>query len=163
MSLWEGPKSADDQITVIAVVRNRSKSIIDNFVYTLLHQTIVPRILIVDYGSDEEHLKDLQSIWWSNRGFTIISAAKRTDKFCKARGMNIGIQKVETRFTFCSDIDIMFGKQSVENVLQILSSRPRSFITLPTFLLYRGLNYRKMWDENRLFGRYYGDTAGNRL
>lgn len=152
-------KDPDPKITVIVVIKNRARSIVENFLFSFLQQPPVPRIVIVDYGSTEDNVNMLKGVWWNTRAFDLIRVTRGVDPFCKARGLNVGLKTVISPFSLFTDIDVMFGKGVVAEVRRTLDANPPCIATVHTFNMFKGRDYRTGWITDRLYGRYYNQYA----
>jgi len=121
-----------NSLTVVIACKNRNEHI-KYCVHSILQGDAVPKIAVVDFGSDmpvplldTDHIK-------------VIRANRDTQVFHKARALNIGIRMVSTKFTCITDADQIFAPNFFSIVWQQLNAAPKIFVRSKThFLLGAG-------------------------
>lgn len=150
-----------NEITVVAVMRDRPLDMLGNFLHTLGRQTRVPGVLLVDYGSTPENVKALQVLRKETMSFDLVPVQRNTGVWCKSRALNIGLRQVTTPFVLFTDVDLMLERNLVQEVLRLLLKKDRVFVTARTFRMppaFAG-EYRKKWERGSLHGKDDGPSG----
>ena len=115
----------ENKITLLLVIKNRLKEPTQKCVDSILTQSYLPNVIIVDYGSTEENLKWEREMF-SN--FKFIEVKRDTEIFNKSRALNIAIKASKTPFILQSDIDSIFSDNFVEEVIKVLKSDKKAIV-----------------------------------
>ena len=108
------------KLTVVIAIKNRSEKSATNCVDSLLGQTHSCDITIVDFGSLKENLI------WERKIFSkinFIEAKTNLNPYSSSKALNIGIKRVKTPFTLITDIDLIFSKNFIEEVMKVLDKK----------------------------------------
>lgn len=108
------------KITIVVALKNRSEKTVKNFLDSLLNQAYPCDIIVVDFGSSEENLA------WERKLFTkinFIEAKTNLNPYKSSRALNIAIKRVKTPFTLITDIDLIFSKNFIKEVMRILNDK----------------------------------------
>jgi hypothetical protein len=127
-----------------------------------------PRAVLVDYGS----VNDLRP--YSGRyPWLRVVRVEGGGMFNKARAMNVGLSKVETRFVLATDVDQVFAPEFFGTVGGVLERRPWSLVLCWTHYvnevpkwLTPGSVGKRYWDllnEAKKVGKFYGEGCCNGL
>ena len=104
-------------LTVILPLRNRPIEIVKKCVDSLLNQNPMPKVIVVDMGSDEDKLE-----WYrKNIPFTFIEVINKQEKWNFARAYNIGVNHTQTKYVASSNIDCIFSIDFMKQVDRQLS------------------------------------------
>lgn len=108
------------EITVVLVIKNRSKIQAENCLKSLSNQNC--GVVLVDYGSDSKNL-----IWerdiCNQYNVDLVEVTNNTEVFNKSRALNIGIKTVLTPYVMCGDIDLIYEANFIEEVEKVLDSK----------------------------------------
>lgn len=107
-------------ITVVLPYKNRDEQRLNNCFYTLSHQTVLPKIVLIDYGSDPEFQKILKKIA-SKYSCSIHRVSQ--EKWKKTHANNIGLKKVSTKYVLFSDVDMIYKPNFIEEALKSLEEK----------------------------------------
>jgi len=115
-------------ITVVMVIKNRDKVRFEKCLRSLLEQTHPCKVIIVDYGSDKENIEWERESIKQFPNAKLIEVTRDTQDFNKCRALNIGFKQVTGKYTLSSDIDIIFAPNFIEEVMKILTTKPKSIV-----------------------------------
>ena len=108
-------------ITVVAPLKNRDRGPTEAFLKSLAAQTAVPAIIIVDYGSDREHLtweRELCQLY----GAKLVEVRYNTDPFNQSRAHNIGAKLATTSHVVFTDADLIWGEHVAAEADRVLAA-----------------------------------------
>lgn len=113
----------EKRLAVIAATHNRGGWRLENFLRTLSDQTLARGdydLVIVDQGSDENHLAETQELCARYR-VSLLRAPSTTGIFNKSLCNNIGLRSVGTsvEYALCTDVDMVFAETFLESVLRV--------------------------------------------
>lgn len=108
-------------ITVVAPIKNRERKPTETFLLHLAAQTVMPQIIVVDYGSDDEHLAWEREIC-HKYGARLVEVTDNTDPFNQARAHNIGGRLASTPYVIFTDADLIWGEHVVAEAMRVFSA-----------------------------------------
>ena len=128
-------------ITCVAVLKNREKERVENFLNSLKSQTVPCKIIIVDYGSND-------TSWYDEtfKDVHLIKVTRNTEGFNKARALNIGFKAADTKYVLSTDIDNVFASNFIEEVTKAIQ-------TPKTLVLCRRWDTNEKGEKKRLHGK----------
>lgn len=107
--------------TVVITIKNRPKDDVVRYLKALQSQTYKHNLIVVDYGSDWEHL-----IWERALSklfkFELIEVKNNTQIFNSGRALNIGFRKVKTPYIITTDADVLLSSQVIEKTVKYLKA-----------------------------------------
>lgn len=145
-------------ISVVISVKNRPRNL-DWCIESIRCNTQIPKIIIVDFGSDVPVcIKDVE----------VIRVDRNTQVFHKARAVNIGLKAVKTPYVCVTDSDQIFQSNFFELANDAVNTIQNVFITCGTFRLFekdiKGMtaaclkkDYMLLRSRARKNGCMYGD------
>lgn len=121
-----------NDITILIGVRNRSDHRLTNSLGSIRNQTYpteLVRPMVVDYGSDPDHAGRTRQICDQFEADYV-----RVDDdgpWSRARCLNIGIRRAETKFLMTSDVDMVFSPSYASDAMRVLEAEPLSIVCAP--------------------------------
>ena len=116
-----------NSITVLYGVKNRAGYKLRNSLDSIRNQNYpqeLINILVVDYGSDDEHLSEIKVL--CDKYDAQLVQTNISSNWNKAHCMNIGIKQISTKFLLSSDVDIIFAKNYLSTIVDKLTNSPLS-------------------------------------
>lgn len=109
-----------NNVTIVIAIKNRPKEDTIKYLEALKNQTYKHDLIVVDYGSDEEHLgwERVLSVIYK---FKLIEVKRNTDIFNSGRALNIGFKQVKTPYIITTDGDVLLSSQVVEKAMDYLT------------------------------------------
>lgn len=110
--------NSKEDVTVIIGVRNRYDYRIHNSLKSLraqIYSSKLIKILIVDYGSDEEFIPKLKEV--AKEYDAEYLRVDNVKEWNRSKCMNIALKKVNTKYLLISDVDIVFEKRYIEEAV----------------------------------------------
>jgi len=141
----------NNEITLILVIKNRLKEPTTKCVNSILSQSCLCNVIIIDYGSTEENLKWERELFSK---FKFIEVKRNTEIFNKSRALNIAIKATNTPFVLSSDIDSIFSPDFIKEAIFNLRSNKKAIV------LCRKIDLAEDGSEIRLHGIAYGPCIG---
>ncbi len=141
------PNQSELKLTVLIPYRDRSAEQLCLLFKSLAEQTLPTRFwrtLVIDYGSDAEHVKVLDEL--SHRYSFEVLRVEETGVWNRGRALNIGLQAVETPFVLLGHVDLFFQAQYLSTAIDVLEGQDNQMVG------------SRMMDLSRSFG-----TASRRL
>ncbi|WP_298343673.1 glycosyltransferase [uncultured Algibacter sp.] len=106
-------------ITIVLTNRNRDSRLIKRCLKSLENQSNTDfHCVIVDYGSSEKQLKDLEIFIKDFKHINLISCETSEQLWCKSRAINIALQSCNTSYFFVGDIDMIYHPDFIETLNQ---------------------------------------------
>jgi glycosyltransferase involved in cell wall biosynthesis len=147
-----------DNLSVVISVKNRPRNL-EWCIESIRCNTQIPRIIIVDFGSD---------IPVCTTEAKVIRVDRDTQVFHKARAVNIGLKAVKTPYVCVTDADQIFQSNFFELANDAVNTIKNVFITCGTYRLFerdiKGLtpvclktDYMLLRSRARKNGGMYGD------
>ena len=112
-------------LTVVLPYKDRDEQRLNNCLYTLFHQTVQPKVLLVDYGSTPEFQKIVKKV---TAEYASSSLYVPIENWKKTHANNIGLKKVSTKYVLFSDVDMIYKPNFIETVLKMLE-REKAIVT----------------------------------
>ena len=116
-----------DDVTVLIGARNRADERLTNALRSLRAQRIDSQrlhIVVVDYGSSREQALLTQEI--CQRQGAVYVEVEAAPVWSRARCMNVGIRRTQTKYLLASDADIVFSPHYVADAMESLRAAPLS-------------------------------------
>ena len=115
-------------LTILIPHRNRFDSRIRNLFQSLKNQSSSPHlsVMVVDFGSRSDvlwHIKELVN----ELQYQFVSVPEKS-YWNKAEALNAGLENVSTPLVFISDVDMIYSPTFFEEVIQILTVEPLSYV-----------------------------------
>jgi predicted glycosyltransferase involved in capsule biosynthesis len=147
-------------LTIVLPYKDRDEQRLNNCLYTLFHQTVQSKVLLVDYGSSPEFQKIAKKVT-AEYAFSYFYIP--IENWKKTHANNIGLRKVSTNYVLFSDVDMIYKPNFIETVLKMLE-RERAIVTCKCFYLSknetRGLRMPIDWKTYKpVIDQTSGETA----
>lgn len=116
-------------ITCVAGVKNRGGKQIANWFGSVVAQTELPDIIVVDYGSEPPAIPSL--VWWyflSPTRTRVIRVETDTEHWSESRALNIGIRHAETEYVMTTNADLIYEPGFVAAVVAQLRKNDQSLV-----------------------------------
>jgi hypothetical protein len=124
----ELPRKQD--ITVVIGLRDRADYRLDNALKSIRSQTFpadLIRIILVDYGSNQASARiAMRSCEEYEAQYVRVDDIS---VWSRARCLNIGIRRTQTKFLMVSDVDVVFSPQYLSDAVQVLADSPLSVVS----------------------------------
>jgi len=114
-------------LTVIIACKNRKENL-DYCLRSISGGSILPKVYIVDFGNKTP-------IKTPYKWVKVIRVTNNTEKFHKARAVNIGLKQVKTKYACVTDADQIFSKNFFSTVVRALEENSKRFIMCKTYAL----------------------------
>jgi len=135
-------------VTIVLTNRNRDLQLVKNCFTSLDNQTNDSfEWVVVDYGSTENNLCDLQELVSKYSKIKFISCHTASQLWCKSRAINIVLKKCETSHFFVGDIDMIFHSNFIESLHQLKNKSDATYFQV-------GFLSETESKKNRAFGDY---------
>jgi glycosyltransferase involved in cell wall biosynthesis len=124
--------SRPDDVTVLIGVRNRADHRIVNALRSLRAQTCPPdsvRAVVVDYGSEPTSARFTTEV--CRRYGAQYVRVDEAPIWSRARCLNVGLRRVDTKFVMTSDVDILLSPRYLADALRMLRDAPLSVVCAP--------------------------------
>lgn len=106
-------------VTVVITIKNRPKTDTVKYLEHLKSQTYKHNLIVVDYGSDGEHLKWERELA-NEYLFRLIEVTRDTEIFNSGRALNIGFKNVTTPYVITTDADVLLSEKVIETAMSYL-------------------------------------------
>ena len=106
--------------TLVLTNRNRDLRIIKNCLNSLKNQINQDfNCILVDYGSDEVYVNELQEVLMEHPKINFISCKVSGQLWNKCRAINIALKACETPFFLVGDIDLLFHPEFINKAISL--------------------------------------------
>lgn len=117
----DNTQKPDEAVTALVPIRNRYDYRIFNCLRSLRNQTYnrsLIKIILIDYGSDNKHKKDLEKLCetFNAKGIWVDNAEK---DWSRAKCLNIGLKDTNTKYVITVDLDVVFKENYLETCIKI--------------------------------------------
>jgi len=109
------------KVTVVAVIKNRPYEQIVLYLEGLACQSFSHDLIIVDYGSDDIHLRWERELA-KKYHFTLIEVTRDVEMFNSGRALNIGIRHVKTPYVITTDADVFLSQDVISSAMKYLET-----------------------------------------
>ena len=113
-------------ITTVAGIKvppyYRDKKMVSKYLKSLKNQDYPNERILVDYGSDEESLKWIREITKKTET-KLIEVKRDTEIWREGRAINIGIKAANTKYILLTSADIIYDKNFIWEVVNILNKK----------------------------------------
>lgn len=115
-------------ITLVLTNRNRDIRIIKNCLDSLQNQSDIDfEWFLVDYGSNETYLNELNTLVHQYPQIQFISCPVSSQLWNKSRAINIVLSKCKTPFFFVGDIDMIFHSNFISELKGVSSAEKATY------------------------------------
>jgi glycosyltransferase involved in cell wall biosynthesis len=120
-----------NQLTILYIYRNRDAKRVKLSLESLLNQTNKDfKVLFIDYGSDENHRKEIQVLISAYSFCKYIYNFTAGMPWNRAHALNTGICICETNFVFTADIDMIFKKTFIAKLVDVAAENEVTFFSV---------------------------------
>jgi hypothetical protein len=101
----------------------------------LANQTVLPHLIVIDYGSDEEYLEQYRLLFNDSLIETGIKSKYFNISYCN----NLGIRLASTELVMTGGIDLVFSERVIETYEQVMAESTRNIVgVMPIYLSKEG-------------------------
>ncbi|MFD2727413.1 glycosyltransferase family 2 protein [Hyunsoonleella rubra] len=137
-------------ITIVLTNRNRSLSLISKCFASLRGQNNQNfKCIVVDYGSNPQNQKLLQSEINKHANFELILCSTQKQLWCKSRAINLALKQCDTTYFFVGDIDMIYHPHFIEE-LHILKDKHKVVYFKVGFLSENESNTDKDFEDYQI-------------
>lgn len=108
--------------TIVTVIKNRPLEPTERYLKAIRAQTLLHKLIVVDYGSTEENLAWEREII-PDYGGELIEVTRNTEVFNQGRGLNIGYKATDTSYVISTDMDVLLSPTMALEATKILEGR----------------------------------------